>query len=42
MTYELSARSSGSDRPMVIALKRHNGARVSVFVMGALADILGT
>jgi len=38
---ELNGHSSGSNGPMVIALKRHNGDRVLVFVMGAVAEMPG-
>jgi len=37
---ELNGHSSGSDRPMVAALKRHNGGgRMLVFVMGKFAGM---
>ena len=38
---ELNGRSSGSDGLMVTALKRYNGGRVLVFVMGAFAEMSG-
>ena len=38
---ELNGHSSGSDGPMVTALKRYNGGRVLVFVMGAFAEMSG-
>jgi len=36
---ELNSSSPGSDGPMVTALKRHNGGRVLVFVVGAFAEM---
>ena len=38
---ELNGHPSGSDGPMVTALKEHNGGRVLVFVMGAFAEMPG-
>ena len=38
---ELNGHSSGSDGPMVTVLKRYNGGRVLVFVMGAFAEMSG-
>jgi len=36
---ELKGHPSGSDGPMATALKRYNGGRVLVFVMGAFAEM---
>jgi len=36
---ELNGHPPGSDGPMAPALKRHNGGRVLVFVMGAFAEM---
>ena len=38
---ELNGRPPGSDGQMVAALKRYNGGRVLVFVMGAFAEMPG-
>ena len=38
-TDELNGSSPGSGGPMAIALKRHNGGRVLVFVTGAFAEM---
>ena len=35
---ELNSHPPGSDGPMATALKRYNGGRVLVFVMGAFAE----
>ena len=40
-TDELNGHISGSDGLMVTALKRYNGGRVLVFVMGAYAEMSG-
>jgi len=36
---ELNGHPPGSDRPMATALKRNNGGRVLVFVVGAFAEM---
>ena len=36
---ELNGHPPGSDGPMATALKRHNGGRVLVFVVGAFAEM---
>ena len=36
---ELNGHPPGSDGPMLTALKKHNGGRVLVFVMGAFAEM---
>jgi len=36
---EVKGHPPGSDRPMATALKRYNGGRVLVFVMGAFAEM---
>ena len=36
---ELNGHPTGSDGPMATALKRYNGGRVLVFVMGAFAEM---
>ena len=36
---ELNGRPPGSDGPMASALKRYNGGRVLVFVLGAFAEM---
>jgi len=36
---ELNGHLPGSDGPMATALKRHNGGRVLVFVVGAFAEM---
>ena len=38
---ELNGHLSGSNGPMVTALKRFNGGRMLVFVMGAIAEMPG-
>ena len=38
---ELNGHPPGSDGQMVTALKRYNGGRVLVFVMGAFAEMSG-
>ena len=38
---ELNSHSPGSGGPMAAALKRYNGGRVLVFVMGAFAGMSG-
>ena len=36
---ELNGHPPGSDGPMATALKRYNGGRVLVFVVGAFAEM---
>ena len=38
---KLNGHPPGSDGPMATALKKYNGGRVLVFVMGAFADMSG-
>ena len=40
-TGELNGHPSGSDGPMATALKKHNGGRVLVFVVGAFVEMSG-
>ena len=38
---ELNGHSSGSDGPMATVLKRYNGGRGLVFVVGSFAEMPG-